>query len=253
MIFMKCKTALNRSRLYGLDYTINPYYGCSHACIYCYVPSLLGISYENFKKARAKENIVDVLKKKIRKKRRGIVGISTATDAYQPLEKKYLLTRKILKILNMYKFPVDIQTKSSLVLRDINLIKEFEKATVGITITTMNEEIVKKWEINSPSPYERIDTARKLVSGGIYTYIFFGPVFPLMKTDEIQYAMEEFINYGIKEIIVDKLHIKKGMMERIKKFFPHEYKDIARNKNFFTILKEMMKFEEKIKIRMAWK
>ncbi len=249
---MKCRSALNKSRLYGLDYTINPYRGCSHACIYCYVPSLIGISYDEFKKAEPKENIVDVLRKEIRKKKRGIVGISTATDAYQPLEKKYELTRRILEILQIYRFPIDIQTKSTLVLRDVDIIKEFDYATVGITITTLDEEIAKKWEPFSPSPFQRLETAKKLIEHGIATYIFFGPIFPLMKREEVGYTIEEFINAGIKEIVVDKLHIKKGLEENIERAFPEQWKKIVKNNDFSKILNEIRKFEGKMEIKMAW-
>ena len=249
---MKCKSALNKSRLYGLDYTINPYYGCSHACIYCYVPSLIDIAYDEFRVAEPRENIIEVLRKEIRKKKRGLVGISTATDAYQPLEKKHMLTRKILEILQMYGFPVDVQTKSTLVLRDIDILKKFDYASIGITITTLNEEIARKWEPFAPLPHKRLEAAKKLVEYGIYAYIFFGPIFPLMKREEAIYAMEEFINAGIKEIIVDKLHVKKGIEENIKKAFPQEYKRIMRNENFKIILNEMKKFEGKLEIKMAW-
>ncbi|MCD6473340.1 MAG: radical SAM protein [Thermoplasmata archaeon] len=249
---MKCKSALNKSHLYGLDYTINPYYGCSHACIYCYVPSLIGITYDEFRMVEPKENIIGVLRKEIRRKKRGLVGISTATDAYQPLEKRYELTRKILEILQMYGFPVDVQTKSTLVLRDIDILKKFDYASIGITITTLNEEIARKWEPLAPLPHKRLEAAKKLVEYGIYAYIFFGPIFPLMKREEAIYAMEEFINAGIKEIIVDKLHVKKGIEENIKKAFPQEYKRIMRNENFKIILNEMKKFEGKLEIKMAW-
>ena len=253
MISMKCKSALNKSRLYGLDYTINPYYGCSHACIYCYVPSLIGITYDEFRVAKPKENIVDVLRKEIRKKKTGIVGISTATDAYQPLERKYGLTRRILKLLQKYRFPIDIQTKSTLVLRDVDIIKEFDYASVGITITTLNEEIAKKWEPFSPLPFYRLETAKKLIEHGIHAYIFFGPVFPLMKREEVKYTMEEFINAGIKEVVIDKLHIKKGLEGNIERAFPEQWKKIIKKDGFNEILNEIRKFEGKIEIKMAWK
>ena len=252
MIFMKCKSALNKSHLYGLDYTINPYYGCQHACIYCYVPSLFKISYDEFKIAKPKENIVSVLRKEIRKKKVGLVGISTATDAYQPLEGKYRITREILNLLQKYHFPIDIQTKSPLILRDVDIIKKFDYATVGITITTLNEEITKKWEPLAPSPSKRLESAKKLVEEGIQTYIFFGPVFPLIKMEELNYMMEEIVNAGIKEVVVDRLHVKSGIEENIKNAFPQEYKKILKNENFPAILKSIYKFEGKVKIRMAW-
>ena len=234
----------------GLDYTINPYHGCSHACIYCYVPSIMHIEPDKFRVAQPKTNIVRVLAREIRKKERGVVGISTATDAYQPLERKYRLTREILEILKKYSFPVDIQTKSPLVLRDIDLIKKMD-ASVGITITTFNKELIKSWEPFAPPPDERIRAVEELVNAGINTYIFFGPVHPLMNEEDIRYAMEEFVRSGAEEVIVDRLHLKKGVVELLS---AHEEgrKILKGASNFERVFEIIREYEKKIEIRRAW-
>ncbi len=236
--------------MYGLDYTINPYYGCSHACVYCYVPSIMHVEAEKFRIPQPKTNIVGILRREIRKKRKGLVGISTATDAYQPMEKKYKLTRKILMVLKDYGFPVDIQTKSPLVLRDMDIIKGMD-SSVGITITTFNDGLLKSWEPFTPSPEERIKAVERLVDNGISAYIFFGPVHPLMNENDIRYAMEEFMKSGVEEIIVDRLHLKRGVVNALMK--SEEGRKILKNAGGFEkILRVIREYEGKMEIRMAW-
>ena len=118
---VKCKTALSKSNLPGLDYSLNPYRGCMHNCAYCYVPNVLRINREEWGKfVEVKINIQNVLSKEVKTKKQGIVGISTVTDPYQPIEKRNKITRFCLEQLLKYDFPISIQTKSSLVLKDIS-------------------------------------------------------------------------------------------------------------------------------------
>ena len=120
-----CKTALNPSSLPGLVYSLNPYRGCQHKCAYCYVPNVLRIKRCKWGEfVNVKTNIPVVLSKELRNKKQGVVAISTVTDPYQPIEKKYLLTRFCLEQLLRADFPISIQTKSDLVTRDINIISK---------------------------------------------------------------------------------------------------------------------------------
>jgi len=128
---VKCKTALSKSNLPGLDYSLNPYRGCQHSCAYCYVPNVLRIKRNEWGSfVDVKTNIPNVLSKELRIKKPGVVGISTITDPYQPAENNYKLTRYCLEQLLRHDFPVCIQTKSDLVARDIDLISKFSKAEV---------------------------------------------------------------------------------------------------------------------------
>jgi DNA repair photolyase len=105
-----------------------------------------------------KENAASVLEKELKKAKKGLVLLSSVTDPYQPIEKKYELTREILKTLLKYQFPVSILTKSSLVLRDVDLFKKFHNIEVGITITTTIDSISKIFEPYSSRASERIST-----------------------------------------------------------------------------------------------
>ena len=218
---VKCKTALSISSLPGLDYSLNPYRGCQHKCAYCYVPNVLRIkrsSWGNFVDIRT--NIPNVLSKELKKKKPGIIGISTVTDPYQPVEKKYKLTRYCLEQILKYDFPVCIQTKSDLVTRDIDIISKFSKAEVMFSIGTLNDIERKYLEPYSSSIQNRLRGMSKLKSIGIETNVFFGPVYPTIKIKDLNEIISIFIKNGAKEIMVDKFNIKPGIWDILKKAFP---------------------------------
>ena len=148
-----------------------------------------------------KVNSPEVLQRQLQRKARGRVMISSVTDAYQPIEAKYKLTRKCLEVLLQYQFPVDILTKSPLVLRDLDLIKEFKDIEVGVTVTTNDEKIRKVFEPKAPSITARINTLKKLHNNGINTYAFIGPVLPMNPE-----ALLEKINPHVDSIIIDKMN-----------------------------------------------
>jgi DNA repair photolyase len=125
-----------------------------------------------------KINAVSLLQREIKKKHTGRVWISGVCDPYQPLEKKYELTRGCLEILSRYGWPVTIQTKSPLVLRDIDLIGKIEEIEAGLTITTADENISRILEPNSTPIKERIKALGKLHSKGIRTFVMIAPLLP---------------------------------------------------------------------------
>lgn len=143
---IEAKSILTKSGIPGVDYCINPYVGCFHACKYCYATFMKRFTghteaWGSF--VDVKVNAPDVLQKQLKNKVKGRVMVSSVTDAYQPIEAKYKLTRKCLEILLQNQFPVDILTKSPLVLRDLDLIKKFKDIEVGVTITTNDDKIRK--------------------------------------------------------------------------------------------------------------
>jgi DNA repair photolyase len=210
-----CRTALSDSRLPGLRYTLNPYRGCSHNCAYCYVPSFLKMKREEWHEVKARVNIPQVLRKEVKLKIPAVVGLSTTTDPYQPAEKDYLLTRRCIPLLIKRGFSVNIQTKSDLVIRDKDVLGLSENVAVGITITTLDNALCRKLEPGAPAPYRRLEALRLLADAGIYTYVFFGPVIPTLKKEEVPDFVNAMITAGAQEIIVDKLHIKPGVMTNI--------------------------------------
>ncbi len=148
-----------------------------------------------------KTNAPEILQKQLKRASMGRVMISSVTDAYQPIESKYKLTRQCLEILLQSQFPIDILTKSPLVLRDIDLIKKFKDIEVGITITTNDEKMQKIFEPNAPSIIARIRTLKTLHDNRIKTYAFIGPVLPMNPE-----SLSEKINPHVDSIIIDRMN-----------------------------------------------
>ncbi len=240
---IKCKTALSKSLLPGLDYSLNPYRGCQHTCAYCYVPNVLRIKRSTWGSfVDVKTNIPIILSKELKSKKPGVVAISTVTDPYQPIEKKYKLTRYCLEQLLLRDFPVCIQTKSDLIIRDIDLISKFSKAEVMFSIATLDDSKRKLLEPYSSTIKERFIALKKCSDRGIKTSIFFGPVYPTIKLEDLPIIIDAFIENGATEIMVDKLNLKPGIKENVEKILKSDIsKNIANydliKKNIFMIAK----------------
>jgi DNA repair photolyase len=240
-----CKSVLSKSGLYDSKYSINPYRGCSNSCIYCYAPYVLreGRKWGSF--VDVKTNASEVLEKEIRKKNSGNVLISSVTDPYQPLERKYEITRKILEKLKNTKLFVSILTKSSLVLRDIDLLKQLN-CEVGLTITTLNDNVRKIFEPNASSVEDRINALKKLKDAGIKTYIFFGPMLPYISDRNLEDTLKKLAELKPEKIYFDKLNIKHPYQwSKIKAVLEENYADLAdkwqsaiSNEEYYKELKE---------------
>lgn len=222
-----CKSVLSKSKLYDSDYSINPYRGCSASCIYCYSPYVLreGRKWGTF--VDVKTNAPDVLEKELRKVNSGSILLSSVTDPYQPLERRYEVTRKILEKLKETELFVSILTKSSLVLRDIDLLKQMN-CEVGITITTLNDNIRKLFEPNASSIEERLNALKKLKDEGIRTYIFFGPMLPFISDKDLEETLKKFAELKPEKIYIDKLNVKNPFhWKKLKSFLEENYTDLA--------------------------
>jgi DNA repair photolyase len=213
-----CKTALSKSSLPGLDYSLNPYTGCAHGCIYCYAPATLRYGgpepWGTF--VTAKTNIPAVLERELRKMPRGVVGISTVTDPYQPVENRLKLTRSCLEVLQAKQFPVCIQTKSALVVRDIDLIRDFRDIEVGLTVTTVDGEASAIIEPGASLPRERLDALKQLSDAGIPTWAFVGPLVPgLVDEAGLTHLLTSVKQAGATKVLVDRLRLKPGLWQRM--------------------------------------
>lgn len=215
--YLECKTALSTSKLPGLDYSLNPYVGCEHNCAYCYAPNVLRINRNYWGEfVKIKENIPLILSRELKKKKKGVVGISTVTDPYQPVERKYKLTRYCLEQLLIHDFPVHIQTKSSLVERDFDILSNFSHSEVMISVGTLNDSERKLLEPGSSSISERLVTLERCVNANLKTCVFFGPIFPTVDEHGIIEILDVFVNIGVSEIMIDSFHFKPGIYENIK-------------------------------------
>jgi len=247
---VECKSVLNKSAL--ADYCINPYIGCQHACKYCYAESYTRRFSRHVEAwgefLDVKINAPAVLACEVKRKAKGTVYLSSLTDPYQPLERKYELTRKLLEILLRYQFPISIQTKSALVLRDLDLIREFHEREVGFTITTLNEDVRRSFEPMSSSAEEKLRAIKELKENGVKTFVFFGPVLPYLSDQNLEEHLHQIARPGTDYIYVDKLNLKPGLWGNLERFlnkdFPqlHEkWKDILLGESdYYKNLKEQI-------------
>lgn len=177
---IKARSLLNKSKIF--DYCLNPYLGCETGCRYCYarlfIPRYTGHSEPWGEFVDVKINAVEILQVQLRRARRGVVWISSVCDPYQPLEARYGLTRRLLEVLLAFNFPINIQTKNILVLRDLDLLTRFEEIEVGFTITTENESVARLFEPKASPIKQRIEALEKLKKAGLKTFAFLGPLLP---------------------------------------------------------------------------
>lgn len=220
---VECKNLMGKTGL-PADYCINPYTGCQHGCVYCYarfMKKYTGHQEPWGEFVDVKINAPEVLKKEIKKKPKGRVYLSSVTDPYQPLEKKYQLTRKILKILAENGFPVTIQTKSDLVLRDLDILKKIKNAQVGFTITSTDERIRRAFEPYSSPVENRFKALKILKENRIRTFCMIAPILPgLTDVKAIKKRLEGLVDF----IWEDTLNIKYGnwpdIQKTVQKFYP---------------------------------
>jgi len=221
---IQCKTLLTKSRLPEADYCINPYVGCLHGCVYCYACFMKRFTSHDEPWGYfldVKINAPEIVARELtRKPKRGVVLLGSVTDAYQPVEQKYRLTRAILEILLQHDFPVFVLTKSDLVVRDLDLFKQFSKCEVGLTITTTDQKIARNFELHSSVPQQRIKALETLHRSGITTYAFIGPILPeLTNLEAIFIAIQGKVDF----VMAESLNLKCGNWENIQNLLGSKY------------------------------
>ena len=173
--------------IFGLKYNLNLYRGCQHQCIYCDSRSEC-YQIEDFNHdVLVKVNAAELLDKELAHKRiKGAIGFGSMNDPYMPLEEDRHLARRALEVIARHRFPVHILTKSELVLRDLDLLKEInrEQAVVGFTITTTDDELAHKLEPGASLPSRRFAAMRALAAEGIPTGVSMMPILPFIEDNE---------------------------------------------------------------------
>lgn len=212
---ISCNNAISPSRLPGYDYALNPYRGCGHGCAYCYAPDILWEKREWGTFVDVKRNLPNVLSKEVKRKKKGVVGVGTVTDAYQPAEKEFEVTRHALEQLLKEDFPICIQTKSDLVLRDVDLIKQFSDAEVGFTVAFLDEKTRKLLEPKASPIDRRIEALHRLGDEGIRTWAFVGPLLPHIAEEEFLELAKRLAETNVDHVLVDKLNLKRSTRKNI--------------------------------------
>jgi DNA repair photolyase len=218
---IQSKTILSKSQVH--DYVINPYVGCQHGCTYCYAKFMKRFTGHKEPWGQfvdVKINAADLLQGEIKKKKRGSVWVSGVCDPYQPLERKYELTRQCLEILAQKDWPAAVQTRSPLVLRDIDVLKMGKYFEVGLTITTADDEMRKLFEPYAPPVVTRLRALDDLHRAGIRTYAMIAPLLPgaeglaqhlegkvdYVLTDRMNYHYADWVyrKYGLEDKLSDE-------------------------------------------------
>ena len=252
---IKAKSIIVNSKLPEGDFVINPYTGCEHGCIYCYARFMKRFTnhpepWGQF--VDVKINAVDLIKnKKLDDK---YITISSVCDPYQPLEKKYKLTRKILKKLIPLQPHIDILTKSNLVTRDIDLLKQFKDSMVAISFSTLNEKLRKQLEPRAPSADKKIPALKELYKNGIHTVVFISPLFPeITDWKEIINKTKDFVHEFWFENLNLYPSIRGNIFEFLKKNKPElveKYREIYSDIKYWDVMeKEIRDFCKKNKIK----
>lgn len=229
---IQAKSILSKSQIY--DYAINPYVGCSHSCRYCYAAFMKRFTGHREKWGEfvdVKINASEVLAKELIRKPVGRVWVSGVCDPYQAAEEQYELTKMCLELLSAKGWPVTIQTKSPLVLRDIEILEKSRDMEVGFSIATADEGIRKIFEPCAPPIKERIHALGILHSRGIKTFVMIAPILPgaagLVNelVDKVDYVLVDRLNYQY----ANRLYLENKMeWAKEDKFFIQESDDLKK-------------------------
>jgi len=215
---------------FGFRWTINAYRGCTHACTYCFARpthTYLGFDAgEDFeRRIVVKTNAVALLRRELAPRRWAgdAIAMGTNTDPYQRPEGKYRLTRGVLEVLTEVGNPFSILTKSTLVLRDLDLLSEaarHDDVRVSLSIGTLDEDVWRATEPGTPHPRQRVKAVEQLNAAGVPTGVLIGPVLPELSDSEeqLEEVVKACLDAGARSVSTVLLHLRPGVGEV---FLPH--------------------------------
>ena len=223
------RTIINRndSPDVGFDFSINPYRGCEHGCVYCYARPFheflgfsAGIDFET--KILVKEDAPALLREELSspKWKPALIAMSGVTDCYQPAERKFVLTRGCLEVLAEFRNPVVIITKNHLVTRDIDLLSDLARrkaASVVLSVTTLDPELARHMEPRTSAPARRLAAIKALAAAGIQTGVNVAPIIPGLTDSEIPAILKAAAQAGASfagHTIVRLPHAVKDLFEQ---------------------------------------
>jgi DNA repair photolyase len=198
------RSILSKSGIPGIAYCINPYVGCAHACTYCYATFMRRFTGHREPWGAfldVKINAAALLARQLKTAREGTILMASVTDCYQPAEGRYRVTRSCLEVLTGSPLPVEVLTKSPLILRDLDILKRIRRLEVGLTITTDDDAVGRIFEPGAPPVKARIKALERLHGEGISTYAFIGPVLPLHPE-----RLADLIRPHVDSILIDRMN-----------------------------------------------
>ena len=234
---VQCKSLINRVHGDHLPFrwTINPYRGCQHACVYCFARgthTYLGMNPGRDFDTRisVKVNAPEVLRQELRAStwRGQLIALGTACDPYEPAEQKYRLTRGILEALRDFHNPVSITTKGTLIVRDLGLLKELSQrafCSVNFSVGSVDEEVWKMTEPQAPKPIKRLQALEKLAKAGVRVGVLLAPILPGLSDspEALEATVRAASEYGAQFIAPNVLHLRPGSREWYMPFVRESY------------------------------
>ncbi|MBS5547757.1 MAG: radical SAM protein [Oscillospiraceae bacterium] len=208
MDYIPAKHILIRSKStawFGTDHTVNLYRGCCHGCLYCDSRSDC-YRNPNFDRVTAKADALRILRDELaRKVRPAFIAMGAMSDPYNPFEEELLLTRHALELIDAYDCGVSVDTKSDLIVRDIDLyqsIQAHSPVICKLTITTVDEDLAAKVEPRAPSPARRLAAVRSLAQAGLFCGVLLMPVLPFLedRPEQVLSVVDRSADAGAKFI-----------------------------------------------------
>jgi DNA repair photolyase len=256
---IQSKTCLTKSKI--TDYAINPYTGCQHGCVYCYA-----VFMKRFQDIQEpwgdfvyiKKNCVELLKKEFEKNRPGHIWLSSVCDCYMPLEKEQKLTRKILETIagspHGKKFTLEVITKSVLVKRDFDLLKQLN-ASLGLSINCLDAKAARIIEPLASPPLERLEIMKEARQQGIEVFAFISPVLPGLTNLDAIFRQLSFCRRVWVELLNTKKSVLIRLMPVINRYFPEKAKYFHYSINhpeeyYLSIRKTVKALEKKYRIKV---
>jgi DNA repair photolyase len=214
------KSMINRLRhvddWFWASYTVNPYRGCAHGCIYCDArANQYGLSESFEETVLVKDNAAEVLDRQLPRLKRAVVAMGGVCDSYQPIERERGVTRSVVEVLCRHSFPVQVLTKSDLVLRDLELYQEVARRSwvcVFFTITTFDEQIAGRFEPGASPPERRLEAMRAVTDAGLVTGVAMMPLLPGISDDDgnMEDVVKRVEDAGGQFVLAAGLTLKEG-------------------------------------------
>ncbi len=235
---IEAKSILVRSKIPDADYVANPYTGCQFGCLYCYATFMgrfVGEPRENWGSyVYVKTNAVALARRQLSRwtpeKRQSRVLLSSVTDPYQGVEGRYRLTRGILQALVAAEYPghVGILTKSPMVLRDVDLLRQLSRAEVGLTVTTTDDNLARFLEVRAPPSGRRLATLRQLGEAGIRTFAFVGPLLPHFRCQPqmLDDLFRAIADTGVEQVYVEHMNLPAYVRGRLRRELLDQPEDV---------------------------
>ncbi|MBM3307961.1 MAG: radical SAM protein [Candidatus Eisenbacteria bacterium] len=230
---LRCRSLLTRSGIPSVDYAVNPYFGCTHGCAYCYATFMLKFRdapgpWGSF--VGVKENAAFVLARELARRKPGRILFGTVCDAYQPAEAGHRVTRECLRaLIGARGFGVGILTKSDLVVRDVDVLAELGQVRVGFSMTTLDDDLARLVEPGAPPPRSRLEAMRELARAGVAVWGFIAPVLPTFSDSEetLRALMVALRDAGADRVLVDTLNPYPQVRHRLWPIIARHYPDRA--------------------------